>query len=352
MKQIPLTSLVVIAACAASAVGGEGPRLEIEAAKLGIPYHRYTTKDALGQTITFYLSTPPGKKAAKLPVVLIIEGSGCQSVFQKHGDHVFGGFQNLLLSEANGRARILIVEKPGVKYLDQPPHPGTAEGASEEFLKAHTLPRWSAANVAALEAVWSLPDVDPSRTLVMGHSEGGIVAARVAAERPQVTHVASLAGGGPTQLFDFIAIGTRPRPNDKPGDAERRAQKVYKEWADIQKDPESVSRFWMSHPYRRWSSFLQDSVTEELLRAKARIYVAAGTRDSVIPIAAHDMLVAELRARGRDVTAERVDGADHGFQTEEMPKNGPPVGLQALFGRVLKWFLAEGGKPTSGPPSR
>jgi pimeloyl-ACP methyl ester carboxylesterase len=330
---------------AAGTVGAESPRLEVEAAELGIPYHRYTTKDALGRTITFYLSALPGKKpVAKLPVALIIPGSGCQSAFQKHGALVGGGFQNLLLAEAKGRARVLIVEKPGVKYLDQPPRPGSAEKASEEFLKEHTLPRWAAANVAALRAVWALPDVDPGRTLVAGHSEGGIVAARVAAELPGVTHVASLAGGGPTQLFDFVANGARPRPDDKPGDAGRRAQGVYDEWAKIQKDPESIARFWLGHPYRRWSSFLKHSVTEELLRTKARVYVAAGTLDPVIPVAAHDMLVAELRARGRDVTAERVEGADHGFRTEDMPKQGPPAGMQALLGRVLRWFIAEGGK--------
>ena len=99
------------------------------------------------------------------------------------------------------------------------------------------------------------------------------------------------------------------------------------------------SQFWLGHPYRRWSSFLPHSVTEELLRTKARVYAAAGTRDAVVPVAAHDFLVAELRARGRDVTAERLEGADHGFLTEEMPR--PPAGMQAVLGRVLQWFLAE-----------
>lgn len=332
-----LTSLLWIAA---GAVAGESPRLELEAAKLGVPFDRYTTKDSLGRTITFYLSVPPAEEPrAKRPVVLFIQGSGCQSVFQKLGERVAGGYHTVLFQEAKGRARILVVEKPGVKYLDAPvPMVSLEKAASEEFLKEHTLPRWAEANAAALRAAWALPAVDATRTLVVGHSEGGLVAARVAAELPRVTHVASLAGGGPTQLFDFVANAARPRPDDKPGDAGRRVQDVFDAWAKIQKDPESISQFWLGHPYRRWSSFLTHSVAEELLRAKARVYIAAGTRDAVIPVSAHDMLAAELRARGREVTAERLEGADHGFLTEGMR---PPAGMQAVLGRVLQWFLAE-----------
>jgi dienelactone hydrolase len=307
---------------------------------LGIPFQRYTTEDSFGRTITFYLSaTQKGEDGARRPVVLFIEGSGCQSLFWKHGEHIAGGIHLLLLEEAKGRARILVVEKPGVKFLDAPARPGSAVGASEEFLKEHTLPRWAEANRAALRAVWTLPDIDPTRSLVIGHSEGGIVAAMVSAESPRVTHVASLAGGGPTQLFDLTEIRSRSGDGDNPGAAERRVQNIYDEWEKIRKDPDSISKFWMGHPYRRWSSFLKHSVTEELLRTKAKIYLAQGTLDTAVSVRAHDVLVAELRARGRDVIAERIEGADHGFQAQEMPQ-GSPEGMQALFGRLLSWFMA------------
>src|SRR5262249_55685248 len=203
-------------------------------------------------------------------VALFTAGSGCQSLFRKQGERITGSYQNLLFAEAKGRVRVLVVEKPGVKFLDAPVPPGNARGASEEFLKEHTLPRWAEANVAALRAAWTLPGIDPTRALVLGHSEGGIVAARVAAELPQVTHVASLAAGGPTQLFDLAEVRRRSQPNDKPGDAERRVREVYEEWSRIQKDPDSINKFWLGHPYRRWSSFLKHSVAEELLRPKAK----------------------------------------------------------------------------------
>ncbi len=311
---------------------------------LGVPFQRYTTKDTLDRTITFYVSLAPAENTkVRLPIVLFIQGSGCQPIFPKKGDGPSAGLPGLFLEEANGMVRVLVVEKPGVNWLDQPKKPGSAEEASEEFLREHTLPRWAEANVAALRATWKLPNVESNLTLVMGYSEGGLVAARVATELPQVTHVASLSCGGPTQLFSLAELHARPRPDDGPGDVAKRRQVVYDEWARIQNDPNSIIKFWMGHPYRRWSTFLPYSLTTELLRTKARIYLAHGTKDTATPVTAFDVVRAELAVHNRDVTAERLEGADHGFRTEAMPE-GSPDGLQALFGRVLAWFLIVGSK--------
>src|SRR5205823_12330596 len=118
---------------------------------------------------------------------------------------ILGGWATTLFQAAQGRARVLVVEKPGVQFLDESPHAGMGEGCSEEFLREHTLPRWAEAVSASLEAARALPHTDPSRLLVVGHSEGAIVAARVAAENPHVTHVACLAGGGPPLPYDLVA---------------------------------------------------------------------------------------------------------------------------------------------------
>ncbi len=320
-------------------VGAEPQQALLDPTDLGVPFQRYTTKDALDRKITFYVSlAPAGNTKARLPIVLFIQGSGCQPIFPRKGDGPSAGLLGLLLEEANGMVRLLVVEKPGVNWLDQPKRPGSAEEASEEFLVEHTLPRWAEANVSALRATWTLPDVEPNLTLVIGHSEGGLVAARLAAELLQVTHVASLACGGPTQLFSLAELHARPRSDDGPEDAARRRQAVYDEWARIQADPSSITKFWMGHPYRRWSTFLPYSLTTELLRTKARIFLAHGTSDTATPVMAFDVVRAELAVHNRDVTAERLEGANHGFRTDAMPV-GSPDGLQALFGRVLAWFL-------------
>ena len=73
----------------------------------------------------------------------------------------------------------------------------------------------------------------------------------------------------------------------------------------------------------------------ELLRSKARIYLAQVTRDRVVTISGFDALRAELVSRGRDVTVERVEGADHSFVRGPEDKDG----IRTIFGNVLQWFL-------------
>jgi pimeloyl-ACP methyl ester carboxylesterase len=191
--------LPLLLACLLS---GDPPGTFVRAeTNLGIPFDRLTTTDALGRTIVGYLSKPQKDTAGKrLPVVLFVQGSGSQSLWVKNCDRIGGGLQNLVLQLGKDRARVVVVEKPGVKFLDWPKQPGTATDGSREFLFEHTLPRWAEANAAALKAVLSQPEIDSSRIIVMGHSEGGLVAARIAADMPAVTHVAPLGCGGVTQL--------------------------------------------------------------------------------------------------------------------------------------------------------
>lgn len=70
-----------------------------------------------------------------------------------------------------------------------------------------TLERWAEANEAAIRAARRLPQISRDKTLVVDHSEGGLVAYRISRDLPQiVTHVSSIAGGGGSQLYDLLAL--------------------------------------------------------------------------------------------------------------------------------------------------
>ena len=185
----------------------------------GIPFQCWFTKDAFGRRITFYLGTE-SVAHARVPIVVFILGSGAHSNFIERNGTILDGHRALREVLA-GRGRLLIVEKPGVKFLSQPERNGTAIGASEEFLREHTLERWSEAVSAAIEAALSLPAVSPSHVLVAGHSEGSRTAFRVAARNPHVTHVAGLAGFTTSVLRCFVideSWGRREFDSIEPGD--------------------------------------------------------------------------------------------------------------------------------------
>jgi pimeloyl-ACP methyl ester carboxylesterase len=293
------------------------------------PFRRYVAKGRDGHYITFYLSIQQ-VPSRPVPLIVWVQGTGCSSQFVSLGGRMSRGLQGVLNSVAHGRARILAVEKPGVEYLDDHPDDGDASACRPEFRAEFTLDRWAATIADAIQAAQNLPGVDPSKTLVIGISEGGIVAMRVSNLSPVVTHAASLSGGGPVYLFHMAEF-----MRSKGLDAEK---EVYACWSDVLKDPESDTKFCWGQTYRQWSSFMKTSVIAEALKSHALLYFVHGTADAQQSIAGFDVLRAELAAKQRDAVFERIDGADHAL---DLPSQNVPEGLEAVFGRVENWFLGD-----------
>lgn len=300
----------------------------------GQPYERYFTHDRFGREITFYVTESKSKEP--LPLVVFVQGSGCGSNFIRleNGRIVPQNGQTTMYDVAKGGIRLLIVEKPGVKYLDRG-NGGTPPDA-KVFREEHTLERWSEAITAAMKAAKKIPGVDSKRILVMGHSEGGLVACRVAAMNPSVTHVATLAGGGVTQLYDLMVLARKGVfAGQVSDDPEKRAKFLSDEWKKVLADPNAADKDFLGHPYRRWSSFLATSPSEELSNFKGRIYIGQGLEDVNVDASSADALYAQLLARGKDVTYDRVPGVNHSFST---PDDRTGKGWTDEMRRVLAWF--------------
>lgn len=318
------------------------------------PWLRYFTTDRAGRLITFYVSEnaiADLKSPAKLPVVVYAQGSGSQSIFTKvdtpNGPRAgASGGQGQIHAVAKGRVITVIAEKPGVQFLDRPTQPGSAEEASQTFREEHTLDQWAEAVSAAMKAALTLPNADPSKILLVGHSEGGLVACAVAARNPQVTDVACLAGGGPSQLFDLtelarsgVMCGSKPRSPDEC------VAWLMAQWDDVLKDPQSADKLFLGHPYRRWTTFLETSPIDELRKTKARVFIGQGSVDkAVVPVTA-DMLYASLKALGRDVTLSKVEGGDHAFMQQKPDGSVDESGWERMHTSVVDWFLGAKNSP-------
>ncbi len=76
--------------------------------------------------------------------------------------------------------------------------------------------------------------------------------------------------------------------------------------------------------------------SEELAVARVVIYVDQGTDGDVVDPVTAEILVAQLRAHGKRVVYDRVQGADHSFNLKGKPEIN---GWQEQMERIIKWFL-------------
>lgn len=329
-----LRLLPLVALTAAGAIAAIAQQFPSDA-----PFTSHTTTDRFGRTIHYYLSRPPSTDA-QLPLILCIQGSGAGSLFtQVDGRIATTGAHGILLPVVNDRARLLVVEKPGVTLFESPAIPGSAAG-SADFRREHTLERWTTALSAALTAALTQPGVDNSRVLVMGHSEGGFLATCVAAQNPCVTHVATLAGGGPTQLAGLIELVREGTFASGLGTtADERVAKFMQMWQQVLDDPDSADHDFLGHPHRRWTTFLASSPMEELLKTPAKVLIVQGMADTATWPKSADLLYAHLRSRGRDVTYLRLPGVDHAYSPPDVDDAHRYDNFARVMSDVVAWFL-------------
>lgn len=167
-----------------------------------LPYDKYELEHR-EDNLTFYLSVNSSKQ--QLPLVVFVQGSGMNSLFSKaESGRIRSEYGHSSLYDiSEGKFRILIVEKPGVQYLQT--------GHSKSFDHKFSLESWAETIVKAINYTLENEQIAKDKVLIIGHSEGGLVASRVARLlNDKVSNVAILAGEGPTQLYslyNFLLTG-------------------------------------------------------------------------------------------------------------------------------------------------
>lgn len=290
-----------------------------------------------GSAATIFVSDFEESFASRKPLLLYLEGSGASSQFIRDGNMSGYGIYGLVADRASDRFHVATVEKRGVPFGSQAERPGSAIGASEEYLRHATLEERVGDVRLALTALLSQPTVDSTRVMLIGHSEGADVAAVVAGRDERVTHVACLAGGSAPQFFDsFVSRRNELRA------AGATAQEIAKSLAELEQqirtilaDPDSTEKFWRGHPYKRWATFAARAAADELVETSANVFVAQGSEDRAVPIESFDYLVVRLLASGKPgVTIKRYPGRDHGFGGKDVEAGD---GLMEVIEEVIDW---------------
>jgi pimeloyl-ACP methyl ester carboxylesterase len=203
--------------------------------------------------------------------------------------------------------------------------PGGNGRENEAFLRSYTLDGRVSAAVASIRAFIS---EHPYRDIyLMGASEGGTIAARVFIELRgtfEFRKVAVIAGNSLSQADEFGIMAENDALN-MPDDYRASLKSLPEEYAKILADPESISKWWFGHAYRRWSSFLPYAPLDDLLKIDVPLYVYHGRRDISTPVEGSRALKAAFDAAGKTNLNYVEDDGDHS-------------GFVARMGDLARWL--------------
>lgn len=210
---------------------------------------------------------------------------------------------------------------------------GNGSVDEELFRKYETRQRRVADQRSVMDAY--LSDAGGAPVLLAGTSQGGVVAADVAASDPRVTHLLMLAsGGGFTQAEEmttlFVERGQGPAEIST-------VEALEEKFAAIQADPDS-SELWLGHPFRMWSSYLWFRPMEGLTMLSIPIFLAQGAADEATPVESARAMRDEFARLGlTNLTYAELPGLDHHFDDA-----AGESGLLDVQKQAFAWMKATG----------
>ena len=234
-----------------------------------------------------------GDAASVETVVFTYGGSGCPDLGHQWLPRVAAGMG------IDARYRALNKRYVGKDAIGD----GGGATCSPDF-NAHNTPRQWMADY--MEFISKTLDAHPRRwknIVLVGGSEGGALAARVARARSDITHLVVIGDGGWSMRDNLSSI--------------LGADAVETAWKEIARHPGSTDRMWLGHPYRYWFDTFDHAPLGDYLALEIPVLIAFGERDRSVPVASgHEVLRAAQAAGKKNIGLVVYPGADHSLRAE------------------------------------
>lgn len=263
----------------------------------------------------------------KKPLVVYLDGSGNFPLFYKTKSGRYNTSVAMDLAKYAKDYTIVLISKPGTPFRDSLRYDSKGRGVyphNETYDRLYSLDWRAGAASQAIDFVAGKGNVDTSRIIVIGYSEGAQVAPKVAVLNRKVTHVVSIVGNALSQLYDFIldARLQAERKEISSEEAQQIVDSLYQAYEKIYADPASTQKTWYGETYLKWSSFTRTTPLENMLKLTIPILYIAGGKDNHQTILDMDYARLEFLRQGKqNLTYKVYPNADHYFQ-EEVSENG------------------------------
>lgn len=282
------------------------------------------------------------------PLLLFIEGSGRRPafVYVKSTDYVASTAFSNVLENYKDKYHIVYVNKAGIPLFDTiatPTYdPARYQGA---FATANTTKDWRVQSaVQAIDFLVKTLPVTPGKIYVVGHSEGGGVAAKVAEMNKKVTKVVVMNTHALNHIYDFVLDERQKVATSKipPAQAQVVIDSLYQVQQDIFADPLSVTKEWSGWSYKRWYSYLKETPLENMLALSIPILNIASGKDINTNVASADYTPLEFARRGKtNLTYKVYPDHDHSHFIITRDANGKRSSVYKgteVFADVFQWL--------------
>ena len=178
----------------------------------------------------------------------------------------------------------------------------------------------------------------PKKVIVIGHSEGSDVVAKLGTINKKITHIGFWSGGGNTQYYDFALFARKEvqKGNLTESEGKIKIDSILSKLKEIEKNENSIVDFWEENSYHRWTKYSEPPI-ENLLKIKVPIFVTACGKDESVPIESAYLIPIEfIRNKKENLTFKVYPDYDHSFMIT--PENGETeYHWMDVFEEFIKW---------------
>lgn len=303
-------------------------------------------------TIRYHIYSK-GRIEEKSKILIFFQGSGPKPLFSK------GTVIDTLRVVANGEPKteikkskwvgtsvpfdldkipddyiFVIISKKGVPFLD----------IDEKFKADKLYYAHEGLNYRAWQGDKVIKDLTkkwikrPKKIVILGHSEGSDVVAKLGCTNKKVTHIGFWAGGANTPYYEYaLMVQKRVQQGEiSQENAIKELDSLVIEIKNIQKDPDNINKQWWGNSYRRWSEFSQPPI-ENLIKIEKPLFVAVGALDKNVPFEASLLIPIEFARHNKsNLTFKMYPDYNHSFAKPPQNENEK---LSRKFMNVFEEFM-------------
>ncbi len=285
-----------------------------------------------------YHAYAKGEITSKKNVLLFIHGSSSKpfySFFKDKGIQYRGSTLPFNLKEIPDDYAFFIVSK---KYIPFCSDSKKEFEAPEIYQKTMTLTHRAHQIDKVIDDIKAKYIKQPNKIVVIGHSEGSDVVAKLGTINKKITHIGFWSGSGNSQLYDFPLFIRKDIIAGKISEEEglQQMDSLFSKYKEIVKNKESINKQWYGHPYKRWFYFSEPPV-ENLLQIDIPLFVAMGAKDTSVPVESTYLIPVEfIRKEKENLTFKVYPNLDHGFR-ETLPSGKKKRHWNRVFLDFMNW---------------